>query len=92
MMTARKLRASGIDVMNTIRHQSEAEQAVNDFAAECWLAAKRHATNPHDDVIERQAALILELAKSNPMVKSFVEQRVKTMRGKRIGPQLEIAQ
>ena len=77
-----------------IRQQTEAEMSVNEFTAECWLAAKRHATNPHDDVIERQAALILELAKSSPLAKSFVEQRVKTMRGKRAkaGPILEIAQ
>ena len=76
----------------TIRHRTEAEYAVNEFTAECWLAAKRHAVNPYEDFIERQAQLILELAKSNPMVKSFVEQRVETMRGKRTeaGPKLEL--
>ena len=76
----------------SLRQQSEAESACTEFTSECWLAAKRHATNPHEDVIERQAQVILELAKSNPMVKAFVEQRVKTMRGKRAeaGPELEI--
>ena len=76
----------------SIRQQTEAEMTVNEFTAECWLAAKRANVNPQDDVIQRQAALILELAKSSPMVKAFVDQRVRTLRGKRAGagPILEL--
>ena len=78
----------------SIRQQTEAEMSVNEFTTECWLAAKRRDVNPQDDVIQRQAALILELAKSSPMVKAFVDQRVRTLRGKRAGAgaKLEIVQ
>lgn len=69
--------------MSTIRQKTEAEQAVTDFVAECWLAAKRHAVNPTDDVVERMAVAFTELAKESPLAKSFVEQRAKTLRAKR---------
>lgn len=73
--------------MKTLREKHEADQAVDDLVAEAWIAARRSSRGDDREsleyVIELLVLILRELARSSRLVKGFIEQRVRTMRGKR---------
>jgi len=78
--------------MNTIRNKHEADKAINDLVMLTFLQAKRQEGHTSDAVCEALVMLLRELARTSPLAKTFVEQRVATLRKKQNRPELSLSE
>lgn len=80
--------------MNTIRMKTEAEQAVTSLVAELFIRSRRSGTEGREsleDVVAGLSNLLRELASNSQLAKSFVEQRLNTLRAKRRATPLQLS-